>query len=245
MPRSADELGTGPTRIVRPADPGVPGLRREALPFIVPFVVFVALIPAARVLGLPARLELLAKFVLPALALAFYWRRLPAFRVVRPLGSVLIGLAVFGVWVAPDLLFPGWRTHWVFQNPVLGRLSISMSPESLGNPLDLFLRILRATTVVAIAEELFWRGWLMRWLINEHFKTVPLGSYQARAFWLTAAFFAIEHGPYWEVGLAAGLIYNWWACRSKNLGDLILAHGLTNAVLGLFVILTRRWEYWM
>ena len=223
----------------------MPCLNRKALPFIVPFAVFVTLIPVMNALGLPARLELLVRLVLPALALALVWRRLPKFRVERPAASVLLGVAVFVVWIVPDLLVPGWRSHWIFQNPVLGRLNVSMPPESLRNPTDLILRVLRASTVVALVEELFWRGWLMRWLIHDDFQSVPVGAYQFRAFWLTAIFFALEHGPYWEVGLAAGLIYNWWAVRSKSLGDLILAHGVTNAALSVFVILTRRWEYWM
>jgi hypothetical protein len=170
---------------------------------------------------------------------------LPKIRVERPFGSVLLGLAVFVVWVAPDLLVFGWRSHWIFQNPVLGRLVVSMPPESLRDPVDLILRVLRATTVVALVEEIFWRGWLMRWLIHDDFQSVPIGAYQLKAFLLTAIFFAVEHGPYWDVGLAAGLIYNWWAVRSKSLGDLILAHGVTNGALSVFVILTRRWEYWM
>jgi hypothetical protein len=223
----------------------VPGLNRKALPFIVPFAVFVALIPIANALGLPTRLALVVRLVLPALALALYWRRLPKIRVERPFGSVLLGLAVFVVWVAPDLLVFGWRSHWIFQNPVLGRLVVSMPPESLRDPVDLILRVLRATTVVALVEEIFWRGWLMRWLIHDDFQSVPIGAYQLKAFLLTAIFFAVEHGPYWDVGLAAGLIYNWWAVRSKSLGDLILAHGVTNGALSVFVILTRRWEYWM
>jgi CAAX prenyl protease-like protein len=207
--------------------------------------VLVALIPVSGALKLPVRLELVMRLVLPAVALALCWRRLPRFRVERPAGSLLVGAAVFVVWVAPDLLLPGWRSHWVFQNPVLGRLSISMPAESLRDPLDLILRVLRATTVVAMAEEIFWRGWLMRWLIHEDFEPVPIGAWQLRAFLVTAVLFAVEHGPYWEVGLAAGLIYNWWAVRSKSVGDLMLAHGVTNAALSLFVILTRRWEYWM
>lgn len=245
MPRFAKGLGAGPVETLPSDGKGGAGRKREAVPFIVPFVVLVALIPASGLLGWPVRLELLVRLVLPALALAFYWRRLPAFRVERPIGSAFVGLAVFAVWVAPDLSIPGWRQHWLFQNPVFGRLGVSMPPESLGNPLDLLLRVLRATAVVAVAEEIFWRGWFMRWLVRDDFETVPIGFYQAKAFWLTAIFFAVEHGPYWEVGLAAGLIYNWWAIRSKSLGDLILAHGLTNAALALFVILTRRWEYWM
>jgi CAAX prenyl protease-like protein len=207
--------------------------------------VLVALIPFADVVDLPPRVELVARLALPALALALCWRRLPKFRMEHPAGSVLTGLAVFVLWVAPDFLFPGWRSHWMFQNPVLGRLNVSMPPESLNHPVDLVLRVLRASTVVALAEEIFWRGWLMRYLIHDDFQSVPIGAYQFRAFWLTAVFFAVEHGPYWEVGLAAGMIYNWWAVRSKSLGDLILAHGVTNAALSVFVILTRRWEYWM
>jgi len=223
----------------------VPCLNRKALPFVVPFALFVVLIPLSAALALPARWELLVRLILPALALAYYWRSLPRFHVQRPVASILLGLAVFALWVAPDLLIPGWRSHWVFQNSVFGRLNVSMPPESLRNPLDLALRVLRASTVVAVVEEIFWRGWLMRWLIEDDFLSVPIGTYQLRAFCFTALFFAFEHGPYWEVGLAAGLVYNWWAIRSRSLGDLILAHGVTNAALAAFVILTRRWEYWM
>jgi CAAX prenyl protease-like protein len=153
-------------------------------------------------------------------------------------------VCVFAVWIAPDLLFPGWRSHWLFQN-ALFRLTVSMPASSLGNPTDLFLRSVRACTVVALVEELFWRGWFMRWLIREDFEAIPVGAYQARALILTAVLFAMEHGPYWDVGLAAGLLYNWWAVRSRSLGDLVLAHGVTNAALAAFVILARRWQYWM
>jgi membrane protease YdiL (CAAX protease family) len=53
------------------------------------------------------------------------------------------------------------------------------------------------------------------------------------------------HGAYWEVGLLTGLIYNWWAVRTRSLGDLMLVHGVTNAALAAFVIVTHRWEFWM
>jgi CAAX prenyl protease-like protein len=214
-------------------------------PFVVPFGILVGLIPLTDWLDWPPRLELALRLLLPALALAYYWRRLPPLRVVRPVGSVALGLGVFVIWVAPDLLFPAWRTHWIFQNAVFGHLTVSMPAASLSDPIDLALRVLRATTVVALAEEFFWRGWFMRWVSRHEFESVPVGTFELKAFWITAVFFAVEHGPYWEVGLAAGLLYNWWACRSKSLGDLVLAHGLTNAALALFVILTKRWQYWM
>lgn len=205
----------------------------------------VALIPLAAAAGLSARVELLVRLLLPAAALAWYWRDLPPLKVNRPVASVLVGVGVFAVWIAPDLLFPGWRSHWLLQNAFFGKLAVSLPASSLDNPADLFLRGVRACTVVALAEELFWRGWFMRWLIRDDFESISVGAYQAWAFSLTAVLFAVEHGPYWDVGLAAGLLYNWWAVRTHSLGDLMLAHGVTNAALAAFVIVARRWQYWM
>ena len=61
---------------------------------------------------------------------------------------------------------------------------------------------------------------------------------------LIAGLFAVEHGPYWDVGFATGILYNWWMVRTKSLGDLILAHGITNACLSGYVVAAGKWEYW-
>ena len=94
------------------------------------------------------------------------------------------------------------------------------------------LRTVSSALLVPILEELFWRGWLMRWLIDHDFLKVPLGklSHLPHSGWWRVLF-ASEHGPYWEVGLAAGIIYNWWIVRTRNLADCILAHAVTNALL--------------
>ena len=76
--------------------------------------------------------------------------------------------------------------------------------------------------LVPVLEELFWRGWLMRWLIRPDFEAVRLGTYTHYSFWVTAALFAAEHGPYWDVGLLAGIIYNWWMVRTGRLADCIV-----------------------
>jgi hypothetical protein len=106
--------------------------------------------------------------------------------------------------------------------------------------------MLTTAAVVPVIEELFWRGWLMRWLIDSrNFEKVPIGTYQWAAFWLVAVLFAAEHGPYWEVGLLAGIAYNYWLTRTRNLADCILAHAVTNAALGIFVLGTGEWQYWL
>jgi len=148
------------------------------------------------------------------------------------------------IWIGPDRLFPGYHGFWLFTNPVTGSMAATLPESSRSDTLVLALRTLRSALFVPIAEELFWRAWLMRWVISPRFAEVPLGAWSARAFWIVAVLFAAEHGPLWDVGLAAGILYNWWMVRTKSLGDLILVHGVTNACLSAYVVFAGRWEYW-
>lgn len=220
-------------------------MRHPAVPWVLPFAVFMVLLAVAPKLGLPPLAELAIRLLLPAVAVALVSRHLLSWRFTSAGLSVLVGVGVFVLWVAPDVLIAGWRDHWIFQNSIVGRLEATLPPEARTDWLALSLRILRAAVVVPIVEELFWRGWLMRWIINPDFGKVPLGTYAHGAFWITAALFALEHGSYWEVGFLAGAVYNWWMVRTKNLNDLILAHAVTNACLAAFVLGTGRWEFWM
>ena len=165
---------------------------------------------------------------------------------LRHLGySLLLGVAVFVIWVAPDTLVPGYREHWLFENAITGTAGSSLPEAARSSSLALALRSFRAVVLVPIAEELFWRGWLMRWIIDADFWKVEMGAWSARAFWITAVLFASEHGAYWDVGLAAGILYNGWMVRAKSLGDCILAHSVTNALLSAWVLALGKWEYWM
>lgn len=85
----------------------------------------------------------------------------------------------------------------------------------------------------------------MRWLIDVKFERIPLGTFAPFAFWVTALLFASEHGPYWDVGLVTGVIYNAWMVRSKSVADCILMHAVTNGLLCAYVITTAQWQYWM
>jgi CAAX prenyl protease-like protein len=190
----------------------------------------------------PAK-ELVRDLVLLAAIVGFSWRILPR-QISHWPASIALGLAVFALWVAPDLLVPGWRSHWLFQNGITGHLTTSIPPAEL-TPVMLALRTMRASLLVPVIEELFWRGWLPRWLQDTRFERVPLGRYSPFAFWATAALFALEHGPFWEVGLLCGIIYNWWMRRTRSLGDLVVAHAVTNLALSLYVIATGRWSVWM
>jgi CAAX prenyl protease-like protein len=163
-----------------------------------------------------------------------------------PLLGILLGLAVFALWIGPDVVLPSWRTSLLFNNPVTGHPAGNTPPASKNDPVFLFFRIAISVVAVPILEELFWRGWLMRWLIDERdFRRVPLGKYAPFAFFVTALLFAAEHGSYWDVGFLTGIVYNWWMVRTRNLWDCILAHAVTNAALAAWVVLAGQWQYWL
>ncbi|MDQ6633525.1 MAG: CAAX prenyl protease-related protein [Gemmatimonadota bacterium] len=219
-------------------------MRVKTAAWVAPFAVLILWLAIERALPIanPAK-ELLRDVVIAATIILcsrdVLPRRAPHWRL-----SGIIGLMVFALWIAPDELVSGWRDHWLFQNAITGRLRLSIPPGEL-TPWMLTLRTMRAALLVPIAEELFWRGWLPRWLQDTRFERIPLGQYTPLAFWATAALFAMEHGPFWEVGLACGVIYNGWMRRTRSLGDLIVAHAATNLALSLYVIVSGRWSFWM
>ena len=172
------------------------------------------------------------------------WPRAVSTRPHYSLGSVAVGALAFFLWIAPDVLIPGYRQHLLFSNSITGHLHSSIRPSELQSAWILTWRTIRAVLIVPIVEELFWRGWLMRWLINPDFQRVRLGQYAPLAFWVTALLFASEHGPYWDVGLITGIIYNLWMIRTRSLPDCILMHAVTNGILSGYVIATQQWQYW-
>jgi CAAX prenyl protease-like protein len=219
-------------------------MRLRTLAWVGPFAVLILWLAIDKAIPIanPAK-ELLRDAVIAASIILCSRDVLPR-RVQQWWPSVGIGLLVFLLWIAPDTLASGWRDHWLFQNAITGKLRLSIPAAEL-TPLMLTLRTMRAALLVPIAEELFWRGWLPRWLQDTRFERIPLGQYTPLAFWATAVLFAMEHGPFWEVGLACGVIYNWWMRRTRSLGDLIVAHAVTNLALSLYVIVSGRWSFWM
>lgn len=217
------------------------GSGNPTLAYVAPFVVYVGLLA----IPLPPLIGHTVRFALTLAAIAFLSWPVLTLRPSCPLASVAIGIAVFLIWIGPDMLF-GYRHHWLFENRLMGKAVTSVAPELEHNAFFLSIRMLTTAALVPVLEELFWRGWLMRWLIdNRDFRKVPLGAYQPLAFWLVAVLFASEHGSYWEVGLLAGIAYNWWLVRTRNLADCILAHAVTNAALGIYVMTAGQWQYWL
>ena len=219
------------------------GLQRATLGYVAPFAAFVGIMALEKsVLHNQHLYPVRCLAVL--LVILIFSRPYLSFRPTRPLLSIAIGIAVFLIWVAPDILF-GYRHHWLFENSILGTSQSTIAAADQSSWFFLATRCFGSVILVPILEELFWRGWLMRWLVDAEFTKVKLGTYTALSFWGVAILFACEHGPYWEVGLLAGIIYNFWLIRTRNLADCILAHAVTNGILAVYVINTGSWRYWL
>jgi len=65
----------------------------------------------------------------------------------------------------------------------------------------------------------------------------------AMAVALSSALFALEHSL-WLAGLIAGLAYAGLYITTNNLRAPVLAHAVTNAILGLWIVATGSWHLW-
>lgn len=147
--------------------------------------------------------------------------------------AVAAGAAVFVAWI-------NLNADWM----EIGA-SAGFNPSG-GAGIDWMMVVARMTgavLVVPLMEELFWRSFLMRWIAKHDFLTVEPARAGSRAFVTSAVFFAFEHNL-WLAGLLAGAVYSLLYMRSGTLWSPILAHAVTNGLLGVWVIHTGNWSYW-
>jgi CAAX prenyl protease-like protein len=220
-------------------------IRYPSLPYIVPFAAVLLFIAGQSYSPLSPGAAWPLQVVVLALLCFFCWPHELSQTPRHWLGSVLVGAAVFCIWVGPDFLIHGYRDNILFSNRLFGVPHSSLPPDAQRSIWVVAWRTARATLVVPVAEELFWRAWLMRWLIQNDFLSVRLGTYAPLAFFGTALLFASEHGPYWDVGLVTGLIYNLWMIRTRSVADCVVMHAVTNGILSWYVLATGNWQYWM
>jgi CAAX prenyl protease-like protein len=151
--------------------------------------------------------------------------------------SVLIGLAVCALWIGIDKYVPyphlGARTAF---DPGPIESSAWWAPF-------LAVRLYGLVLMVPIMEEVFWRSFLLRYLTQPDFRRLPMGTFSASALLIMLAASGLAH-PEWLVAIIASLAYALWLRRTGRLFGAIVAHAVTNAALGGYVLTTGDWQYW-
>jgi CAAX prenyl protease-like protein len=154
--------------------------------------------------------------------------------------ATALGVVLCFVWIlvdqhTPHLAFLGTRTAF---NPAR---EIS-SP--LGVLLFLGVRFLGLVVIVPIVEELFFRGFLLRFVTDmDDFQRVRTGTFSLAALLINVGVFALSH-PEWLAAAIFALALCGLLRWTKNFWTCILAHGVTNLLLGVYIVHTAQWQYW-
>jgi len=152
--------------------------------------------------------------------------------------SVLIGLLVWGIWIGLDGRYPAL--------PLLGGGRTEFNPgvmPPLARWAFITVRMLGLAVLVPVIEELFWRSFLMRWLIDPDIFKVPVGRVTPMAAAVTSIVFALAH-PEWLPALLTGLLWAWLLWQTKSLAACAASHVTANLALGAYVIATGAWKFW-
>jgi hypothetical protein len=148
--------------------------------------------------------------------------------------SPALGVLVFVLWINLD---GGWLS--------LGA-GAGYTPLDAAGAIRLELalpRLAGAAIVVPIMEELFWRSFLLRWIDRHDFLAQEPARLTLRAILIASVLFGLEH-TLWFAGIVAGLAYAWLYRASGNLWAPIVAHAVTNLMLGIWVLTTGSWSFW-
>ncbi len=214
---------------------------RPYVPYVAPFAIFMLFTEMGRWLPEWAPWLYAVKTILAG-GLILYWRESfaqdlrPRLEAIQAIEAVACGILVLAIWILAD--------GYLFKLDVKN----GFAPHAMGSEMAavnalLGIRLLGSSFVVPIMEELFWRSFLMRWLIKPDFKAVPLGAFTWFSFLATALLFGLEHNRIVS-GIVAGLIYGLLLVRQRNLKGVILAHMVTNLGLAIHVITTGSWQFW-
>ena len=189
--------------------------------------------------------------------LAFFWKHY-TFRPFRGMGlAVLLGFLTIAIWVLPSHLYT-WlgfthaegETAWRFLGitPRLDGFDPTVFSENKSAQLSAIgMRFVRMVCLVPFVEELFWRGFLMRWLVDtdRDFRKTPFGTWHFKAVAITTLMVTLAHSPVdWIGALVFGSAMAWLAIRTKSLGACVVMHAVANLVLGIYVLVTGNYGFW-
>lgn len=221
--------------------------RRKLAAFLLPMAAFFLLLALSSVLPKVGDASWLASpeyWIYPAQTiicgalLIWFWREYDFGAVRRVLFTCAGALVVFALWIAPQALL-GFAPRLDGFNPDLfsGQTGVYWA--------TILFRFLRLVVVVPLVEEIFWRGFLLRYFINDKFWAVPMGAFSWTSFAAVTVGFGVAHSRAdWIGAFLASALYNWVAYRTKSLGSCVLAHAITNLLLGLWIMSTRQWGFW-
>jgi exosortase E/protease (VPEID-CTERM system) len=148
---------------------------------------------------------------------------------------VSIGAVVFGLWIVFVRITPT-----ASGSAMAAGLAALTAPQRIG---WIAFRVAGAVITVPLAEELAFRGYLLRKLISDDFESVDPSHFTWLSFLVSSAAFGVMHGA-WGAGIVAGMLFAIAMYRRGSIADAVVAHAVSNALLAAYVLLTANWALW-
>lgn len=238
---------------------------------VYPFVVFMSFMLVLMVLGYtiewkhpdaPWWRQDPAQFVYPLqtfVTLGFlihYWRSYTFnWSIKWSLIGIVFGAIGIGFWLLPTTLYDHWKlvgpTHGWLQTLGVADRREGFDPGIFHHPIaywtSLSLRFFRAVVVVALVEEILWRGFLMRFVCDwegDYWKQ-PFGRPSWLSYVIVTGLFMLGHG---KIDYAGAFIYGsltYLLCIwSKNLGSCVVMHATANLLMGIYAMSYGKFGLW-
>ena len=225
------------------------GTNSQEKAYLAPFLVFMALLACGEfvsklfegqawwVVATPRYWVFPLQTVVCGALLAYGWKHYVWRAPAKPLFTIAIAVLVLALWIAPQELF-GQKRRWEGFDP-------GFFGDGGAYAANVGVRFIRLVIVVPLLEEIFWRGFLLRYLIGEDFTKVPFGTFSWKSFGVVTLLFALAHfGPDFWPAVLTGALYNLVAYRTRSLSSCVLAHAITNLLLGIYILRTGQWGFW-
>jgi exosortase E/protease (VPEID-CTERM system) len=145
-----------------------------------------------------------------------------------------VGALVFLIWMV--------CAHYLLPAQAMPAKLAALPPVLRG--LWILSRVAGAVVLVPFAEELAYRGYLMRRWFRAEFETLPFSSVRWPALLLTAIAFGLVHGQMWLPGITAGLAYGLVLIRRGDMGEAVAAHAVSNSLVVIAVLAAGQWQLW-
>ncbi|HEY4341145.1 MAG TPA: exosortase E/protease, VPEID-CTERM system [Steroidobacteraceae bacterium] len=174
------------------------------------------------------------RLIAAAAAIGYCWPRLRTLDLRFTWRAIATGVAVFALWLV--------GAHFLSASQAMPVGLAALSP--LWRGLWIAARVAAAVITVPIAEELAYRGYLLRRFKSADFESVSFAAAGAWALCLSSIIFGIGHGAWWIPATAAGVAYGMLAMRTGRIGEAIAAHATTNGLIAVWVLFLQQWQLW-
>lgn len=166
----------------------------------------------------------------------------------RVAAGILVGLAGIALWIGLCQLhleewLGSYLPEWMRPEPRPG-----YDPtEHFNNPAAYWgfvaVRLIGLAGLVPVVEELFWRGFLARWLKSPDWEKVAIGTFSTGSFLSLTILFTLAH-PEWLAAAVYCSLLNGLLIWKRDLWNCIVAHAVSNFVLGLYILYNEAWWLW-